>query len=123
MAIPIPPITVCTGLEGGSGDVDNVLYQNSTGTTINATINTTGYAAIFNPINSLDSGGSQAMLNAETAGYFNNLAFSLTEGSNNRVPPRLQFGCSLDLYLKPFSLTWNSQNKPTIFATGGARMS
>ena len=123
MAIPIPPITVCTGLEGSSGDVDNVLHQNSTGTTINATINTTGYAAIFNPINSLDSGGRQAMLNAETAGYFNNLAFSLTEGSNNRVPPRLQFGCSLDLYLKPFSLNWNSQNKPTIFATGGARMS
>ena len=88
MAIPIPPITVCTGLEGDSGEVDNVLYQDSTGTTIKATINTTGYAAIFNPINSLDSGGRQAMLNAETAGYFNNLTFPLKEGSNNRVPPR-----------------------------------
>ena len=80
MAIPIPTITVCTGLEGRSGDVDNVLYQNSTGTTINATINTTGYAAIFTSTTSLDSGGRQAMFDAETAGYFNNLAFYLTDG-------------------------------------------
>ena len=68
MAIPIPTITVCTGLEGGSGDVDNILFQNSTGTTINAIINTTGYAAIFTSTNSLDSDGRQAMLDAETAG-------------------------------------------------------
>ncbi len=80
MAIPIPTFSVCTELVGGSGDVENVLYQNNTGTTINAT----GYAAIFNPTNSLDSGGRQAMLNAETAGFFNNLAFYLTDGSNNR---------------------------------------
>jgi hypothetical protein len=75
MAIPIPTFNVCKELEGGSGDVDNILYQSSTRTTINATINTTGYAAIFNPTNPLDSGGREAMLNAETAGYFNNLAF------------------------------------------------
>ena len=68
MAIPIPTITVRTGLEGGSSDVDNVLFQNSTGTTINAIINTTGYAAIFTSTNSLDSDGRQAMLDAETAG-------------------------------------------------------
>lgn len=81
MAISIPTITVYTGLEGGSGDIDNVLYQNSTGTTINATINTTGYAAIFTSTTSLDSVGGQAILDAETAGYFNNLAFSLTDGA------------------------------------------
>ena len=82
MAITIPTITVRTGLESGSGDIDNVLYQNSTGITINANINSTGYVAIFTSTTSLDSGGGQAMLDAETAGYLNKLAFTLTDGAS-----------------------------------------
>lgn len=126
MAITIPTITVRTGLESGSGDIDNV-YQNSTGITINA---------------NLDSGGGQAMLGAETAGYLNNLPFTLTDGASfTRLYANLDMlkaaqtagtivftvdytSSALSTFTSnPFAVTWNSQNKPTIFATGGARMS
>ena len=142
MAITIPTITVRTGLESGSGDIDNVLYQNSTGIAINANINSTGYVAIFTSTTSLDSGGGQAMLDAETAGYLNNLAFALTDGASfTRLYANLDMlkaaqtagtivftvdytSSALSTFTSnPFAVTWNSQNKPTIFATGGARMS
>lgn len=72
--------SVYEGVEGGSGDVDNVLYQvNNTGTSVNGTLNTSAgnFIANFTSTTSLSTSGGQAHLTAESAGTYTNLTFKL----------------------------------------------
>lgn len=73
-------ITIYDSLEGGSGDVDSVLYHpNQTGTTVDATLNTSGksFAAEFTSMTSLSTQGGQASLKAADGTTFTDLCFML----------------------------------------------
>ena len=83
-SVSADPITVVEGIAGGSGDVDNVLYQvGETGNTIHATVNQNpGFNAVFMSTTMLQESGGQAHLGpVAPATFFTDLTFSLTDGA------------------------------------------
>jgi hypothetical protein len=140
LSITSGPITVYDTLNGGSGDTDNVLYNpGQTGTTVNATLNTSGgaFAGIFTSTNTLTTGGGQASLSNQGGGTFSNLAFSLLGGNTFTKlilnPDAIGNGqITFEItYIMPagvsnigsFTLNGNGQNYFTVESASGASMS
>jgi len=130
------PVTVYDTLHGGSGDVDNVLYQsNDQGTTVNATINSNpGFAAVFTSTTEIKESGGQSSLKAADGTSYTDLCFSLTAGSTFtklQINPDAIANGTITFqvtYLLPagvfnsvdFTLNMNGQNFFTIEAGDGA---
>ena len=129
-------ITIGQGVIGGSGDVDNVLFNQGVldaGMTVMGTFNTNPTFTIkFTSTQALEVNGGQATLSGAGSANFNNLSFALTNGdtfTKAQMNPdatsdgTIVFNVS---YITPngntgnlvFSLTGTGQNYYTILADG-----
>ena len=133
-------ITIAPGVVGGSGDVDNVLFNQGvldSGTAVVGTFNTNPTFFIhFSSTQLLEVNGGQATLSGIGSNTFNDLVFALTNGdtftkaqlnpdavSNGTIVFNVSYitpaGTTGDLQ---FSLTGNGQNYFTILAQGTERI-
>lgn len=133
-------VTISSALVGGSGDVDNVLFNQGvldTGLTVMGTFNTNPtYTVRFTSTQQLEVNGGQASLSGIGDTTFTNLSFGLTNGdtftkvqlnpdatTNGTITFNVQYiNPNGTLSNQQFNLLGSGQNFFTILASGNERI-
>lgn len=135
-------ISITTGLTGGSGDVDNVLFDQdlNSGSLIRGSTNQGDFLVDFTSTSGdlLAPSSGQARIEAEDDSFtFDQLCFELTDGSTftkaqfnvnalesgtDAIAFSIFFEGSSSPFVSVFDLTSSGQNKFTIIAEGSERI-